>query len=160
LQEDFELEVCEIRNDTLMKLPTLATDQHGSRNGILFCRFLPAARRCWIAADHDMVLCYYRKAADAGSALPPSPAKLPARDGKLQWFKARLANVPPEKPSEVMINQLAKARLLDPATGQGLPGSPAFSQSHLSAPNCYSGQVCPVSGDWKVGWLPVSPQFL
>ncbi|MNF98060.1 hypothetical protein D3C84_809080 [compost metagenome] len=56
--------------------------------------------------------------------------------------------------SETLINQLAKAKLLDPATGQGLPGSPAFSQSHLSAPNCHSGQACPVSGYWKVGWLP------
>ncbi|WP_454865660.1 SEL1-like repeat protein [Pseudomonas umsongensis] len=86
--------------------------------------------------------------------LPLPPAKLPAWDGKLQWLEERLANVPPEKPSTALINQLSKAKLLDPATGRGLPGSPAFSQAHLSAPYCYSGQVCPVSGYWKIGWLP------
>ncbi|MCP2019360.1 SEL1-like repeat protein [Pseudomonas laurylsulfatiphila] len=94
------------------------------------------------------------KVPEINEIVPLPPAKLPAWDGKLKWLEERLANVPPEKPSEVLINQLAKAKLLDPATGQGLPGSPAFSQSHLSAPNCYSGQVCPVSGYWKVGWLP------
>jgi TPR repeat protein len=86
--------------------------------------------------------------------VPLPPAKLPAWDGKLQWLEARRANVPPEKPSQALINQLSKAKLLDPATGRGLPGSPAFSQAHLSAPYCYSGQVCPVSGYWQVGWLP------
>jgi tetratricopeptide (TPR) repeat protein len=94
------------------------------------------------------------KVPEINEIVPLPPAPLPAWDGKLKWLEERLANVPPEKPSEVLINQLAKAKLLDPATGQGLPGSPAFSQSHLSAPNCYSGQVCPVSGYWKVGWLP------
>jgi hypothetical protein len=94
------------------------------------------------------------KVPEINEIVPLPPAKLPAWDGKLKWLEERLANVPPEKPSEVLIKQLAKAKLLDPATGQGLPGSPAFSQSHLSAPNCYSGQVCPVSGYWKVGWLP------
>jgi hypothetical protein len=78
--------------------------------------------------------------------VPLPPAKLPAWDGKLQWLEARRANVPPEKPSQALINQLSKAKLLDPATGRGLPGSPAFSQAHLSAPYCYSGQVYPVVG--------------
>jgi TPR repeat protein len=94
------------------------------------------------------------KVPEINEIVPLPPAPLPAWDGKLQWLEEHLANVPPEKPSEALINQLAKAKLLDPATGQGLPGSPAFSQSHLSAPNCHSGQACPVSGYWKVGWLP------
>nr|WP_180204933.1 DUF6396 domain-containing protein [Pseudomonas sp. SbOxS1]NYU04928.1 sel1 repeat family protein [Pseudomonas sp. SbOxS1] len=94
------------------------------------------------------------KVPEINEILPLPPAKLPAWDGKLQWLEERLANVPPEKPSTALINQLAKAKLLNPATGQGLPGSPAFSQAHLSAPYCYSGQVCPVSGYWKIGWLP------
>jgi tetratricopeptide (TPR) repeat protein len=94
------------------------------------------------------------KVPEINEIVPLPPAPLPSWDGKLQWLEERLANVPPEKPSEALINQLAKAKLLDPATGQGLPGSPAFSQSHLSAPNCHSGQACPVSGYWKVGWLP------
>jgi hypothetical protein len=100
------------------------------------------------------------KVPEINEIVPLPPAKLPAWDGKLQWLEERLANVPPEKPGEALINQLSKAKLLNPATGQGLPGSPAFSQSHLSAPNCHNGQVCLVSGDWKVGWLPVAPQFL
>jgi hypothetical protein len=94
------------------------------------------------------------KVPEINEIVPLPPAPLPSWDGKLQWLEERLANVPPEKPSEALINQLAKAKLLDPATGQGLPGSPTFSQSHLSAPNCHSGQACPVSGYWKVGWLP------
>ncbi|WP_454843623.1 SEL1-like repeat protein [Pseudomonas gorinensis] len=93
------------------------------------------------------------KVPEINDILPLPPAKLPAWDGKLQWLEARLANVPPEKPSEALIHQLAQIKLLDPATGHGMPGSPAFSQSHLFAPNCYSGQICPVSGYWKVGLL-------
>ncbi|WP_223588129.1 DUF6396 domain-containing protein, partial [Pseudomonas sp. A-R-19] len=65
------------------------------------------------------------KVPEINEILPLPPAPLPAWDGKLQWLEERLANVPPEKPSEALINQLAKAKLLDPATGQGLPGSPA-----------------------------------
>jgi hypothetical protein len=56
--------------------------------------------------------------------VPLPPAPLPAWDGKLQWLEARLANIPPEKPSEALINQLAKAMVLDPATGKPLPESP------------------------------------
>ena len=74
------------------------------------------------------------KVPEINEILPLPPAKLPAWDGKLQWLEARLANVPPEKPSEALIRQLAKAKLLDPTTGKGLPGSSAFSQSHYSHP--------------------------
>lgn len=95
------------------------------------------------------------KVPEINDILPLPPAKLPAWDGKLQWLEARLANIPPPKPSEALIHQLAKGKLLDPATGKGMPGSPAFSQSHLSAPNCYTGQACPLSGYWKVGFLPL-----
>jgi uncharacterized protein len=96
------------------------------------------------------------KVPEINQIVPLPPAKLPAWDGKLQWLEARLANVPPPKPSEALIHQLANAKLLDPATGKGLPGSPAFTQAHLFSPNCYSGQACPVSGYWTVGRLPDS----
>ncbi|WP_300732266.1 DUF6396 domain-containing protein, partial [Pseudomonas sp.] len=56
--------------------------------------------------------------------LPLPPAKLPAWDGKLQWLEARLANVPPKKPSEALIQQLAKAKVLEPATGKPMPVLP------------------------------------
>ncbi|MGH8416207.1 MAG: SEL1-like repeat protein, partial [Pseudomonas sp.] len=48
---------------------------------------------------------------------------------------------------------------LDPATGRPLPGSPVFSQAHLSAPDCGSGKTCPVSGYWQVraGWNLATP---
>ncbi|WP_414862406.1 DUF6396 domain-containing protein, partial [Pseudomonas sp. IT-P176] len=81
--------------------------------------------------------------------LPLPPAKLPAWDGKLQWLEARLANVPPKKPSEVLIRQLAKAKLLEPATGRAMPGSPAFIKVGFPAPTCSSGQACPQTGYWQ-----------
>ncbi|WP_330214086.1 DUF6396 domain-containing protein, partial [Pseudomonas sp. Z18(2022)] len=84
--------------------------------------------------------------------LPLPPAKLPAWDGKLQWLEARLANIPPEKPSEALINQLAKAMVLDPATGKPMPGSPAFSETNFLGPTFGSGEACPQSGYWRIRW--------
>lgn len=84
--------------------------------------------------------------------LPLPPAKLPAWDGKLQWLEARLANVPPEKPSAALINQLAKAMVLDPATGKPMPGSPSFSETQFLEPTCPSNSACPERGYWKILW--------
>ncbi|WP_439899561.1 SEL1-like repeat protein [Pseudomonas agarici] len=81
--------------------------------------------------------------------LPLPPAKLPAWDGKLQWLEARLANVRPQKPHEALIHQLAKAKLLEPATGKPMPGSPAFLKVDSPAPTCVSGQPCPRTGYWQ-----------
>jgi TPR repeat protein len=58
------------------------------------------------------------KVPEINEILPLPPAQLPPWDGKLQWLEARLANVAPQKPSETLISQLAKAKVLDPATGQ------------------------------------------
>ena len=85
--------------------------------------------------------------------LPLPPAKLPAWDGKLQWLEARLANIPPEKPSEALIRQLAKAKLLEPATGRATPDSPAFIKVGFPAPTCSSGQPCPQTGYWEAASL-------
>ncbi|PBP53372.1 hypothetical protein CCL18_22585, partial [Pseudomonas syringae] len=60
--------------------------------------------------------------------VPLPPAKLPAWDGKLKWVEEREANIPPPKPSEALIEQLAKAMILDPKTGRPLPESPAYSK--------------------------------
>ncbi|ATV16932.1 hypothetical protein CFN58_00020 [Pseudomonas avellanae] len=60
--------------------------------------------------------------------VPLPPAKLPAWDGKLKWVEERQANIPPPKPSESLIEQLAKAMVLDPKTGKPLPGSPVYSK--------------------------------
>ncbi|MCY1347460.1 hypothetical protein D9M69_335670 [compost metagenome] len=58
--------------------------------------------------------------------VPLPPTKLPPWDGKLQWLEAREANIPPPKPGEALIRQLAQTRQLDPVTGRPLPGSPHF----------------------------------
>ncbi|MEE4742571.1 DUF6396 domain-containing protein [Pseudomonas alliivorans] len=61
--------------------------------------------------------------------VPLPPAKLPAWDGKLKWIEERKANVQPPKPTEALIEQLAKARLLDPKTGKPLPESPLYEKN-------------------------------
>ncbi|MEX5685913.1 SEL1-like repeat protein [Pseudomonas silesiensis] len=81
--------------------------------------------------------------------LPLPPAQLPPWNGKLQWLEARLANVPPQKPNEALIHQLAEAKSLDPATGRPLPDSPAFIQATYPWPTCQSGLACPQNGYWK-----------
>jgi hypothetical protein len=89
------------------------------------------------------------KVPEINDILPLPPAKLPAWDGKLQWLEARLANVPPKKPSEALIQQLAKAKLLEPATGRPTPDSPAFIKASYPEPTCTSGQACPQTGYWR-----------
>jgi hypothetical protein len=92
------------------------------------------------------------KVPEINDILPLPPAKLPAWNGKLQWLEERLANVPPEKPSAVLIKQLANAMVLDPATGRPMPGSSSFSENNFIGPTCFSGEACPQSGYWKIMW--------
>uniref|UniRef100_UPI001CC041CC SEL1-like repeat protein n=1 Tax=Pseudomonas sp. A-R-19 TaxID=2832403 RepID=UPI001CC041CC len=89
------------------------------------------------------------KVPEINEILPLPPAKLPAWDGKLQWLEERLANIPPEKPSEALIQQLAKAKLLDPTSGRPLPASPDFIREPYRKLTCNSGQACPQSGYWR-----------
>nr|WP_323155311.1 DUF6396 domain-containing protein [Pseudomonas canavaninivorans] len=91
--------------------------------------------------------------------LPLPPAKLPEWDGKLQWLEARLANVPPQKPSEALISELAEAKGLEPATGKPTPSSPAFITIPQPAPTCHSGQACPHTGYWIAGAYDVIRRF-
>ncbi|VVQ20996.1 hypothetical protein PS938_04990 [Pseudomonas fluorescens] len=93
------------------------------------------------------------KVPEINEILPLPPAKLPAWDGKLQWLEARLANVPPKKPSEALIHQLAKAKLLEPATGRAMPDSSAFIKASYPEPTCSSGQACPQTGYWQAARL-------
>ncbi|WP_347879301.1 sel1 repeat family protein [Burkholderia sp. BCC0419] len=60
---------------------------------------------------------------DLDKIVPLPPAKLPAWDGTFQWQKEQDAATPPPKPSNELINEMAKAKHLDPATGLPLPGS-------------------------------------
>jgi TPR repeat protein len=64
--------------------------------------------------------------------VPLPPAPLPAWDGKLQWLEAREANVPPPKPSEALIAELARNKQLNPATGRPLPDSPNFDNYEVA----------------------------
>lgn len=84
--------------------------------------------------------------------VPLPPAPLPAWDGKLKWLEEREANIPPEKPSEALINQMARDKQLDPATGKPLPESPHFVRDDSIKLSCRNGEVCPVSGYWEMEW--------
>ncbi|TLX70738.1 sel1 repeat family protein [Pseudomonas nicosulfuronedens] len=87
------------------------------------------------------------KVPEINDIVPLPPAKLPPWDGKLQWVEERKANVPPPKPSEALIEQLAKAKQLNPATGRPLPESPNFMRQ-ASDLTCESDQACPLAGYW------------
>ncbi len=52
--------------------------------------------------------------------VPLPPAQLPSWDGKLKWLEDFKANVAPPKPSEELIEKLAKAKGLDAKTGRPL----------------------------------------
>jgi hypothetical protein len=91
--------------------------------------------------------------------LPLPPAKLPEWDGKLQWLEARLANVPPEKPSEALIRELAEAKGLEPATGRPTPSSPAYIRATAPSLSCQSGQACPRTGYWIAAGYTVVRRF-
>ncbi len=93
------------------------------------------------------------KVPDIDKIVPLPPAKLPAWDGTFQWQKEQDAAVPPPKPSEALLDQLAKAKHLDPATG--LPLSAVDSKtSSVDAPRLPIGTTarvgahCPESGIW------------
>ncbi|CAN7493640.1 DUF6396 domain-containing protein [Aquipseudomonas alcaligenes] len=87
------------------------------------------------------------KVPEINEILPLPPAKLPPWDGKLQWLEERKANIPPPKPSEVLISQLARDKHLDPATGRPTPESPHFVYLDSSL-ICVSGEPCPRAGYW------------
>ncbi|WP_348638417.1 sel1 repeat family protein [Paraburkholderia sp. D15] len=57
------------------------------------------------------------KLPDIDKIVPLPPAKLPPWDGTFQWQKEQDTATPPPKPSDELINELAKAKDLDPATG-------------------------------------------
>ncbi|BCU16623.1 TPA: sel1 repeat family protein [Klebsiella pneumoniae] len=66
--------------------------------------------------------------------VPLPPAPLPEWDGKLKWLEEWEANIPPPAPDAVLIEKLAKAKQLNPATGRPLPTSPDFEKDSVAAP--------------------------
>ncbi|MDH1012972.1 DUF6396 domain-containing protein [Pseudomonas nicosulfuronedens] len=107
------------------------------------------------------------KVPEINDIVPLPPAKLPPWDGKLQWVEERKANVPPPKPSEALIQQLAKDKHLDSATGRPTRESPHFVHlpSYPVPPICVSGEACPRDGYWQAmdvsfSWITVKGQPL
>ena len=104
------------------------------------------------------------KVPEIDQIVPLPPAELPAWDGTFQWLKAHKANVPPPLPSEERINEMAKAKGLDPATGRPLPKphaeAPAPEPVKVAAPatplgtTLASGLLCPQSGVWQCAATP------
>ncbi|MFK8402917.1 DUF6396 domain-containing protein [Pseudomonas sp. BGr12] len=107
------------------------------------------------------------KVPEINDILPLPPAKLPPWDGKLQWVEERKANIPPPKPSDALIEKLAKDKHLDPATGRPTPESPNFVRlpSFPVPPICVSGEPCPRGGYWQAmgvhfSWITVEGKTL
>jgi uncharacterized protein len=95
------------------------------------------------------------KVPDIDKIVPLPPAKLPPWDGTFEWEKER-AKVPP-KPSEDLINRLAKEKSLDPATGLPLSSDTQTSQAEASTDvaarlplgtMARTGTRCPEDGVW------------
>jgi hypothetical protein len=92
---------------------------------------------------------------DIDKIVPLPPAELPAWDGTFEWEKKQ-AEIPP-KPSDELMERMAKARHLDPATG--LPLSGVTSQTSQAAEpatlarvslgtKVRAGAQCPETGVW------------
>lgn len=98
------------------------------------------------------------KVPDIDKIVPLPPAKLPPWDGTFQWQKEQDAAVPPQKPSDELIDQMAKAKHLDPATGlplavQAESTSQEAQSEHVATrlplgTVAHTGESCPEDGVW------------
>ncbi len=98
------------------------------------------------------------KVPEIDKIVPLPPAKLPPWDGTFQWQKEQDAATPPAKPSDELVNEMAKAKHLDPATGLPLPGSANQTSQIEQSENiaarlplgtvAHTGQSCPEDGVW------------
>jgi len=98
------------------------------------------------------------KVPDIDQIVPLPPAQLPPWDGTFQWQKEQDAAVPPQKPSDELIERLSKDKNLNPETGLPLTAS-ASKRGETDQPTNVSGRVelgsivrsgaaCPQSGVW------------
>ncbi|OAK91071.1 lipoprotein [Ralstonia pseudosolanacearum] len=97
---------------------------------------------------------------DIDKIVPLPPAKLPPWDGTFQWEKDQAAAVPPQTPSDELIERLSKAKHLDPATGLPLAKSEQVAQTETEpTPQptrlplgtiARTGESCPQDGVWCV----------
>ncbi|MFC3403029.1 SEL1-like repeat protein [Ralstonia solanacearum] len=100
------------------------------------------------------------KVPDINKIVPLPPAKLPPWDGTFQWEKDQAAAVPPQKPSDELIERLSQAKHLDPATGLPLakPAQVAQAETEAAPPPvrlplgtvARTGESCPQDGVWCV----------
>lgn len=98
------------------------------------------------------------KVPDIDKIVPLPPAKLPAWDGTFQWDREQAARVAPLAPPDEQIEQLAKAKHLDPATGLPLAHDAKQSAATEAPPAGESrtplgtiaktGDACPEDGVW------------
>ncbi|AIF46969.1 hypothetical protein HY57_06655 [Dyella japonica A8] len=86
------------------------------------------------------------KVPDIDQIVPLPPAALPTWDGTFQWQKERDAATPPAPPSEDLMQRLAKAKNLDPATGLPIPPPPKAALGTRAQ----TGERCPEHGEWCV----------
>jgi hypothetical protein len=89
------------------------------------------------------------KVPDVDQIVPLPPAPLPPWDGTFQWEKEQAAAVPPQKPSDALVERLAREKNLDAATG--LPVAPVKSAKAERVPLgtlVSGGNVCPQDGVW------------
>ena len=101
------------------------------------------------------------KVPDIDKIVPLPPAKLPPWDGTFQWEKEQAAAVPPQKPSDELIQRLSKEKHLDPVTGLPLGKSEQTTQANVepeptrTQPTrlplgtvARTGEPCPQDGVW------------
>uniref|UniRef100_A0A809E8G1 DUF6396 domain-containing protein n=1 Tax=Ralstonia solanacearum TaxID=305 RepID=A0A809E8G1_RALSL len=100
------------------------------------------------------------KVPDIDKIVPLPPAKLQPWDGTFQWEKDQAAAVPPQKPSDELIERLSQSKHLDPATGLPLakPAQVAQAETEAAPPPARlplgtvarTGESCPQDGVWCV----------
>ncbi|MDG0027034.1 sel1 repeat family protein [Trinickia sp. Y13] len=102
------------------------------------------------------------KVPDVERIVPLPPTALPQWDGTFEWEKEQASTKPPEKPSDELVNRLAKEKHLDPATGLPLPGAPEKTSESDRQPLAVTatadrlplgtvaltGDKCPEDGLW------------
>lgn len=102
------------------------------------------------------------KVPDIAKIVPLPPASLPAWDGTFDWDKQQAAERAPEKPSDELVNRMAKDKHLDPATGLPLTDAPAKTSQSDQQPVvvadrpdrvplgtvALTGDKCPEDGVW------------
>ncbi|SAK98141.1 lipoprotein [Caballeronia glebae] len=88
------------------------------------------------------------KVPDLDKIVPLPPAKLPPWDGTFEWERER-AQIP-EKPSDELIERLAKEKNLDSSTGLPLLSQGAAIEEKVSLGTTVRAfEVCPQTGVWR-----------